>query len=173
MKRTAFNPGEDITLDGEFVNNTQETVKGVQFSLCEKVVFVAYDKLVGTVMLTNTLQNVLSSSTRGEVKAGCRDVFRNLPIEIPYTAVPQLVGCTVIELQNSLRVLVIQPNGRSRHILTIPIVIGVIPPGAICQGQVSQGVSTTVTTSMTVATQNNRENRPLPPERLPLLTSAA
>ncbi|PNF35522.1 hypothetical protein B7P43_G04101 [Cryptotermes secundus] len=121
LDRGGYVPGETIGISATVYNKSRVTIKGTKASLTETIQYLARNK----VLQTETRE--LASLSRGKIRPGDGDEWKNEQLYVPPLPPTNLRGCHLIKIQYDVY-FIIDPKSFEKEIkLQLPIMLATYP----------------------------------------------
>ncbi|GBP54658.1 Arrestin domain-containing protein 4 [Eumeta japonica] len=121
LDRGAYVPGESIVLSARLVNDSGTTIKRTRAALTETIQYTAHGKTAAREV------RELAVLTRGKVRPGESDEWRDELLYVPPLPPTNLRGCHLISVQYDV-FFIIEPKSLEKEVkLQLPILLGTYP----------------------------------------------
>lgn len=121
LDRGGYVPGEAISIWATITNNSKVAIKYTRASLTETIQYITKAK----VMETETRE--LSSVSRGKIRSGATDDWKNEKLFVPPLPPTNLRGCHMIRIQYDVFFIVSPSNLEKAIKLQLPIMLATYP----------------------------------------------
>lgn len=121
LDRGGYVPGEAISIWATIANNSRVTIKHTRASLTETIQYITRSKVI------ETETRELSSISRGKIKFGETDDWKNEKLFVPPLPPTNLRGCHLIRIQYDVFFVVTPSNLEKAIKLQLPIMLATYP----------------------------------------------
>ncbi|XP_063241732.1 arrestin domain-containing protein 4 isoform X2 [Bacillus rossius redtenbacheri] len=121
LDRGGYVPGETIGICATVINNSKVTVKSTKASLTETIQYMARNKVI------QSETRELASLSRGKIRPGDTDEWKNEQLYVPPLPPTNLKGCHLIKIQYDVY-FIIDPKSFEKEVkLQLPIMLASYP----------------------------------------------